>query len=324
MSLFEGTCGGHSRSNTRPRLKTRRKSSSTIICIRPCMQINDFDLYFGCIVGQSVQIGMKLELDVWHHPLNVYVKFQTDISKHVQKSLENFSLAGSSSNTSVFVCQRAKNCPTNTKISRDQDTQNISVCTKSEASIWFLRPLMQINDFDMFWLLSRSKCPDWNETRTWRVTPPTACIYQVWNWYLKTCRKKPRKLRKIQNMQKWSPKFESNIFPKKRNLCREVCSRPPVYQIWRIYLDLWGHDCKKWVWLTFGCKLGESDPIVMQLDVLCHLLNVYTKFEIDISKHVKEKSGKRGRTNGQTDGHCHGIIRPFFKRAYKSHSNTQN
>ena len=36
-------------------------------------------------VDQNVQIGMKLELDVWHHPLNVYAKFQTDISKHVQK-----------------------------------------------------------------------------------------------------------------------------------------------------------------------------------------------------------------------------------------------
>ena len=28
---------------------------------------------------------MKLELDVWHHPLDVYGKFQTDISQHVQK-----------------------------------------------------------------------------------------------------------------------------------------------------------------------------------------------------------------------------------------------
>ena len=40
---------------------------------------------FGSKVGQSVQIGMKLELDVWHHPLDVYAKFQTDISQHVQK-----------------------------------------------------------------------------------------------------------------------------------------------------------------------------------------------------------------------------------------------
>ena len=40
---------------------------------------------FDCKVGQSVQIGMKLELDMWHHPLDVYAKFQTDISQHVQK-----------------------------------------------------------------------------------------------------------------------------------------------------------------------------------------------------------------------------------------------
>ena len=65
---------------------------------------------------------------------------------------------------------------------------------------------------------------------------------------------------------------------------------------------------KKYVWPTFGCKLGQSDPIVMQLklDMSCHLLNVCTKFQIDISKHVEEKSGKRGRTDGQTDGQTDG------------------
>ena len=64
--------------------------------------------YFGCKVGQSVQIIMKLELDVWHHPLDVYAKFETDVSQHVQKSPENFSLAGSSSNTpsQVFLSAR--------------------------------------------------------------------------------------------------------------------------------------------------------------------------------------------------------------------------
>ena len=63
---------------------------------------------FGCKVGQIVQIGMKLELVVWHHPLDVYAKFQTDISQHVQKRPENFSLAGSSSNTpfQVFLSTR--------------------------------------------------------------------------------------------------------------------------------------------------------------------------------------------------------------------------
>ena len=39
----------------------------------------------------------------------------------------------------------------------------------------------------------------------------------------------------------------------------------------------------------------------LKLDMSCHLLNVYTKFQIDISKHVEKKSGKLGRTDGRTD-----------------------
>ena len=34
---------------------------------------------------------MKLELDVWRYLLNVYTMFQIDISKHVEKSSENFA-----------------------------------------------------------------------------------------------------------------------------------------------------------------------------------------------------------------------------------------
>ena len=61
-----------------------------------------------------------------------------------------------------------------------------------------------------------------------------------------------------------------------------------MYQIWLIYLDFGGHDCIKWVWPTFGCKLGQSDPIEMQLKLymLYHLLNVKTKFKIDILNDV--------------------------------------
>ena len=40
---------------------------------------------FGCKVGQSVWIVIKLELDLWHCPPDVYTKFQIDISKHVEK-----------------------------------------------------------------------------------------------------------------------------------------------------------------------------------------------------------------------------------------------
>ena len=51
---------------------------------------------------------MKLKLDMWHHLLNVYTKFQIDISKHVQKSPENFSLVESSTNApfQVFLSTR--------------------------------------------------------------------------------------------------------------------------------------------------------------------------------------------------------------------------
>ena len=71
-----------------------------------------------------------------------------------------------------------------------------------------------------------------------------------------------------------------------------------------------GHQCTKFEELILfyeamiakNGQLGQNDPIVMQLKLdMCHLLNVYTKFQIDISKHVEEKSGKRGRTDGRTD-----------------------
>ena len=170
---------------------------------------------------------------------------------------------------------------------------------------------------------------EWNSNLTCNTT---CCMYiPSFKLISKKSRKKARKTSKNPKRTKIIAKnSENDIFTIKRNLCREVYNRPSVYQIWRIYLDLWGHDCKKWVWPTFGCKLGQSDPIVMQLklDMLCHLLNVYTKFQIDISKHVEEKSGKPGRTDGRTDrrtdGHCHGIIRPFFKRAYKNQFLFQN
>ena len=65
-------------------------------------------LIFSYKVGQSDQIGIKLEFDVWQQSLDVYAKFQTDISKHVQKSPDKFSLAGSTSNTpfQVFLSAR--------------------------------------------------------------------------------------------------------------------------------------------------------------------------------------------------------------------------
>ena len=51
---------------------------------------------------------MKLKLDMWRHLLDVYTKFQTNISKHVQTSLESYSLAASSGNTPSQVFSSAR------------------------------------------------------------------------------------------------------------------------------------------------------------------------------------------------------------------------
>ena len=58
----------------------------------------------------------------------------------------------------------------------------------------------------------------------------------------------------------------------------------------------------------------------LKLHMSCHLLNVYTKFQIDISKHIEKKSRKSRWTDRRMDKHCHGIICPFFKRAYKNNN----
>ena len=44
------------------------------------------------------------------------------------------------------------------------------------------------------------------------------------------------------------------------------------------------------IWLTFGFKVGRIILIAMkpELDMWCYLPDVYTKFQIDISKHVNK------------------------------------
>ena len=58
-----------------------------------------------------------------------------------------------------------------------------------------------------------------------------------------------------------------------------------MYQILSISLRLWGHDYNICVSPTVGCKVDQSDPIALKLklDMSHNLLNVYTKFQIDIS-----------------------------------------
>ena len=162
-----------------------------------------------------------------------------------------------------------------------------------------------------FWLSSKSKCPDWNETRIWRVTPPARCINQVSNWYLKTFRNKPGK---IHNSQKIIVKIPKILFLQKKELMSytvgHLCTK---FQEFILIFE--AMIAKKLVWLTFGCKLSQSDPTVMKLklDMSCNLLNVCTKFQIEMSMNVERS---RENLHRWTDGHCHRMIRPFLKRAY--------
>ena len=67
-----------------------------------------------------------------------------------------------------------------------------------------------------------------------------------------------------------------------------------VYQIWGLYMIFKAMNADKWLWPIFGCKVSQSVPIGMklELDVKHRLLHVYAKFQTDISTHLEKKPGK--------------------------------
>ena len=71
-------------------------------------------------------------------------------------------------------------------------------------------------------------------------------------------------------------------------------SKQQLQQIWRLYLDKWPQEYQNRIWPTFGCKVGQKVLIAMkfELDLWCGPLDVYSKFQINISKHVEKKPGK--------------------------------
>ena len=48
---------------------------------------------FGCKVGQSIPNAMTFDIDASRWQLDVFTKFEKNISEHVEKSLENYLLA---------------------------------------------------------------------------------------------------------------------------------------------------------------------------------------------------------------------------------------
>ena len=67
-------------------------------------------------------------------------------------------------------------------------------------------------------------------------------------------------------------------------------SKQQLQQIWRLYLNKWPQEYQNRIWPTFGCKVGQKVLIAMKLnpDLWCRLLDVYNKFQINISKHVEK------------------------------------
>ena len=162
------------------------------------------------------------------------------------------------------------------------------------------------------WLKNMSKCPNWNETRSRSVALPYAWIYQVSNQYVKNA-EKSKEIRK-QSKTHTIAKIPEIRFFRKTELTSRSIQRATDVSLKDIYLDLWGHDCEKWVWPTFGCKLSPSDPIATKLILVmsCYLLNIYTKFQ-SMLKKSPENSDRRmdGRTLPR---HNRSV---FLKQAYK-------
>ena len=137
------------------------------------------------------------------------------------------------------------------------------------------------------------QCTERNDTLTRSVAPPARWICQISNGYIETCRKSIMEIiAKIPKIWFW---HKTQILSSCVLRATYVLNVNDLSWFMRPWL-------KKRVWSNSGNKLGYFDLIVMELkvDLSCYLLNVYTKFQIDISKHV-EKVQKLGRTDGQKD-----------------------
>ena len=94
----------------------------------------------------------------------------------------------------------------------------LTTCTKKVWKTFRWLGALVTPPFKCFCPSEGQKLPNHDETRTWRVTPPTAWIYQVSNWYLKTCRKKARKTSKNPKRTKIIAKILKILFLQKTGL----------------------------------------------------------------------------------------------------------
>ena len=162
----------------------------------------------------------------------------------------------------------------------------------------------------------RSQGSHSSETWTQYVVQPTQCINQLSSWYGKTflLEKSPENSSETETWLWWNSNLTccwlgalltpplssvlSTIGPKIAQSWQKSVGVKTlfgcVYQIWGLYITFKAMNADKWLWPIFGCKVGQSVQIRMnfELDVWHHLLDVYAKFQTDISKHIQKKFGK--------------------------------
>ena len=135
---------------------------------------------------------------------------------------------------------------------------------------------------------------------------PARCIYQVSNCISKHMENNLENMELsmmcIQNRQNCNKlRFLHKTELMLGNTLRSTYSGVPKHWIWRIYPDLWGPECKKitYIWLYSWSKYSIAKEV--KLDVLCHLPNVHTKFEIHISQSMLKEFGRHRWLNGWTN-----------------------
>ena len=84
---------------------------------------------------------MKLKLDVWHHLLDVYAKFEINIFKNVQKSMENFKKSQTCKND----CQNSGNKIFPTIWTFVEHHTEGYLCTKFERFIFIYEAMIAKN-----------------------------------------------------------------------------------------------------------------------------------------------------------------------------------
>ena len=102
-------------------------------------------LTFGTKVGQLVLIEMKLELDMWRHLLDIYDRFEIDISKDAEKNGKLLFKSKTRKNS----CLNSENKIFGTDGTYVEKYAEATYVPNLKHLSWFMRPWLQNNEFDL-------------------------------------------------------------------------------------------------------------------------------------------------------------------------------